>query len=317
MKCVAFKSISEDLSLLRGEIRDVRDMVQSETLADLVRVSPGLLLWERPRFPERLAEIESQLASVRCYLRLRWPGDMCPPLTKTWFKDLCVVLDQTRKELDGLRVDVTFEAVRVLFSLGVDLASNAAFTSVYTDMGLFVGAAVEQCAHAIGRPLTLGEYTAYVLQVKREKYTTLVVPKNLTRPRLLKRLVKQGSCDTPEKATKYYLGKMQANLPKTIERGRDVPTFMTWYTKQQGYRYQAAHPMVRFIPGAASLGVSVLVEKTAAIAHGMLKRWERMHGLELPNVRRTLEVLAYHMPKRFEGGCYDLQSLLSLTYTGI
>jgi len=75
--------------------------------------------------------------------------------------------------------------------------------------------------------------------------------------------------------------------------------------------YKTLDYMQRLLPGAASLSVASLVQHVAELFRLNLLRWDRTHGLALPQVRRVLETLAFEMEPMFDRGVYDLTSLFN------
>jgi hypothetical protein len=75
--------------------------------------------------------------------------------------------------------------------------------------------------------------------------------------------------------------------------------------------YSLRSYMQRFFPGAESLSIVSLVGFVAELFRINLIRWDRTHGVNIPRVRRVLEVFSYEMEPEFHRGNYNLTVLFN------
>jgi len=109
---------------------------------------------------------------------------------------------------------------------------------------------------------------------------------------------------------------LQKSLTGAIERikrafqPRDNPDahteFCAYFIQICFKEYTLLPVTERLIPVAATLGQTALVQHVACLFQVNLKRWDRMHGLRVPAVRRLLEVFAYELEDAFTGDTCDL-----------
>ena len=118
--------------------------------------------------------------------------------------------------------------------------------------------------------------------------------------------------DTAQHASFY--AKYQWTLAAAMEQVHlaRVPADIkhaTTLVKRRAKEYSHLDPMARFIPFAATLSETGLVQVVALLFQVNLKRWDRMHGIRAPRARRVLEVLAYDLEPQYRRGNYDLRAL--------
>jgi len=91
--------------------------------------------------------------------------------------------------------------------------------------------------------------------------------------------------------------------------------FCAYFIQRRFRQYIELPPMQRLVPDASSLSERVLVQRFAQLFEINLKRWDRCHGVRLPQVRRILEVFAYDMERKYNEGIYTLTPLFSMGVT--
>jgi hypothetical protein len=111
-----------------------------------------------------------------------------------------------------------------------------------------------------------------------------------------------------EKALTAAMGIVKRALPRS-ENPELQSAFCFAFAEHRIKEYLSLSPMERLVPDAASLSERALVQRFARLFELNLQRWDRCHGLRLPQVRRILEVFAYEMEDKFAQGIYDLVPL--------
>lgn len=284
-KHVPLKRADTDLVFLGHRISKIRNIYQTckfEIMGYTPVDSQGNLyptldsIRDRELIQPRFDDMIRRVASVTCYIGLHREDalrDIPEPgfHGRSWLNGFLKSFRSIQRDYERLRVDIIYHALVLVYIMAADTSKNVAFDGMYSKT---FASAIRIIRDSIPSTDDTFAHDPEFIDLYMRSHNGII----------------PSAADDIEEV-RYHYSKFICNM-STLE-------------------YSLRPYMQRFFPGAETLSIVSLVGFVAELFRINLLRWDRVHGVTIPRVRRVLEVFSYDMEPEFHRGNYNLTALFN------